>query len=112
LADVAVVQAADFGKLDDLSCDGELDRPKIGCVLVQREMGTRLMVVGEVSGQDAAEVLLAEDEHVIQALAPDRADEPFRERILPGADLVPDSVLARDTQTPRTTIITAPGREG
>ena len=66
LADVAVVQAADFGKLDDLSCDGKLDRPEIGRVLVQREVGTRLMVVGEVLGQDAAEVSLAEDEHVIK----------------------------------------------
>jgi hypothetical protein len=28
-----------------------------------------LMVVGEVAGQDAAEVPLAENEHVIQALA-------------------------------------------
>ena len=28
---------------------------------------------------------LAEDEHVIQALAPDRADEPLREGILPRA---------------------------
>jgi hypothetical protein len=69
LADVAVVEAADFGKLDDLSCHGELDRPEVGRVLVQREVGTRLMVVGEVLGQDAAEVSLAEDEHVIQALA-------------------------------------------
>ena len=80
-----MVQAADFGKLHDLSCHGELDRPEVGCVLVQREMGTRLMVVSEVAGQDAAEVSLAEDEHVIQALAPDRADEPFREGILPRA---------------------------
>ena len=43
------------------------------------------MVVGEIAGQDAAEVSLAEDEHVIQALAPDRADEPLHERVLPRA---------------------------
>jgi hypothetical protein len=43
------------------------------------------MVVVEVSGQDAAEVSFAEDEHVIQAFASDRSDEPFRERILPRA---------------------------
>jgi hypothetical protein len=29
-------------------------------------MGTRPVVVGEVPGQDAAEVSLAEDEHVVQ----------------------------------------------
>ena len=81
LADVAVVQAADFGKLHDLPCHVELDRPEVGRVLGQREVGTRLLVVGEVSGQDAALVSLAEDEHVIQALAPDGADEPLHERV-------------------------------
>ena len=43
------------------------------------------MVVGEVSGEDAVEMPLAEHEHVIQALAPDRADEPLHEGILPRA---------------------------
>jgi hypothetical protein len=43
------------------------------------------MVVSEIAGQDATEVALAEDEHVIQALAPDRADEPLHERVLPRA---------------------------
>jgi hypothetical protein len=41
------------------------------------------MVIGDVAGQDAAEGSLAQNEHVIQALAPDRADLPFREGILP-----------------------------
>ena len=31
------------------------------------------------------QVAFAEDENVIETLAPDRADEPFHERILPGA---------------------------
>jgi hypothetical protein len=78
-----MVQAADFRKLHDLPRRREVDRPEVGCVLGQREVRTRLMVVGEVAGQDAAKVSLAEDEHMIQALAPDRADEPFRERVLP-----------------------------
>ena len=71
LTDVAMVQAADFRKLHDPPRGGKLDRPEVGCVLVEREMGTRLMVVGEIAGQDAAEVSLAEDEHVIQALPAD-----------------------------------------
>ena len=80
-----MVQAADFGKPHDLARRGRLDRPDVGGVLVEREVGTRLMVVSEISGQDATEVVLAEDEHVIQALAPDRADEPLHERVLPRA---------------------------
>jgi hypothetical protein len=48
LADVAVVQAADFGKLDNLPWRGELDRPEVRRVLAQREVGTRPMVRGGV----------------------------------------------------------------
>ena len=55
LADVAMVQAADFGELHDLA-RGELDGPAVRCVLVEREVGTRPMVIGDVAGQDAAQV--------------------------------------------------------
>ena len=79
-----MVQAADLGKLHDRPRHGERDRPEVGCVLVQRKVGARLMVIGEVPGQDAVvEVPLAEDEDVIQALAADRPDEPLREGVLP-----------------------------
>jgi hypothetical protein len=44
LAEVAVVQAADFWNLHDRARRGELDRPEVGCVLVEREMGARVMV--------------------------------------------------------------------
>jgi Beta-lactamase len=39
LAEVAVVQAADFWNLHDRARRGELDRPAVGCVLVECEMG-------------------------------------------------------------------------
>jgi hypothetical protein len=40
-------------------------------------VGARLMVIGEVPGQDAVEVPLAEDEHMIQAkfVTPARKDD-------------------------------------
>jgi hypothetical protein len=44
------------------------------------------MIVAEVGGQDAAEMALAENKHVIQALAPDRADEALCEGILSRAE--------------------------
>jgi hypothetical protein len=40
--EVAVVQAADFWNLHDPASCGQLDRPGIGCVLVEREVGARL----------------------------------------------------------------------
>src|SRR5438093_985023 len=43
------------------------------------------VIVGEVAGQNAAQVAFAENQNVIQTLAPDRADEPLREGILPRA---------------------------
>jgi hypothetical protein len=70
LTEVAMMQAADFGKLHDPLRRGELDRPEVGCVLVAREVGPCLMVIGEILGRDATEVALAEDEHVVHALPP------------------------------------------
>jgi hypothetical protein len=49
LANVAMVQAADFRELYDLARRGELDRPEVWSILVEREMGTRPMVVAEVT---------------------------------------------------------------
>jgi hypothetical protein len=74
-AEVAVVQAADFWKLHDLARRGELDGPELGCILVEREVCARLMVIGEVAGQDAAQVSVAKDEHVIQTFASDGTDQ-------------------------------------
>src|SRR5438034_7242611 len=54
-------------------------------ILVEREVSTSPVVVREVASQGAAQVPFAEDEDVIQTLAPDRADEPLREGVLPRA---------------------------
>ena len=71
LANVPMVQAADFRKLYDLARRRKLDGPEVGGILGEREMCPRLMVVGEGASEDAVEVSLVENEHVIQALAPD-----------------------------------------
>lgn len=78
-----MMQATDFGNLDDRTEPRRFDWPCVGCILVEREMGSCAMVVGEVPGQRATEVPLAENDDVVEALASDRADETFRERILP-----------------------------
>ena len=48
-------------------------------------MGSSVVVVREVASQDAAQVTLAQDEDVVETLAPDRPDETLREGILPRA---------------------------
>jgi hypothetical protein len=80
-----MVQAANFWTLHDLAGQGVLDGPDVGCVLVEREVRASPMIVADVAGQDATQVSLPEDEDMIQALAPDRADAPLREGILPRA---------------------------
>src|SRR4029453_14622462 len=52
---------------------------------VEREMSASPVIVLEVAGEDAAEVPVAENENVIQTLAPDRTDEALGERVLPRA---------------------------
>ena len=67
-----MVQAAEFWNLHDLARRGELDRPDVGGVLVEGEMGARLMVIDEVTGQDSTQVSFVEDKNVVEILAPDR----------------------------------------
>src|SRR5439155_9486033 len=85
LADVAVMKATDFGNFHDPARLGKLDGPDVRRILVERQMRASRGIVGEVAGQDAAQVAFAENQNVIQTLAPDRADEPLREGILPRA---------------------------
>src|SRR5258708_37583496 len=85
LADVTMMQATDFGNLHDPARLGELDGPDVRRILVEREMRASPMIVGEVAGQDVAQVAFAENQNVIQTLAPDRPDEALRKRILPSA---------------------------
>ena len=82
-ADVAMMQATDFGNRDDRAQLGRFDWPAVGGILVEREVSARAMVVREVRNQDASQMPLAKDDDVIEAVAPDGADEPLRERILP-----------------------------
>ena len=46
------------------------------CVLI-------LLVIAGISLQDPAQVRLAQDDEMIQTLAPDRSDQPFGKAILP-----------------------------
>src|SRR5437867_11103735 len=73
LAEAAVIQATDFGNLHDPARLGELDGPELRRILVEREMRASPVIVGEVAGQDAASVACAENQNVIQTLAPDRS---------------------------------------
>ena len=61
-----------------------LDRTANRCVLPERQVRARLVVVNGVPGHDPVKVRLAEHDHTVEALASDRADQPLDMGILPG----------------------------
>ena len=85
MSDVAMVQATDFGDRNDPAAFRRLDRPPVWCILIEREVSSGPVIVRDVAGQDAAQVLFTKDEDVIETLAPEGADEPLRARVLPRA---------------------------
>ncbi len=82
-----MMQAPDLGNLHDSAHLRPLDRPHVWRILLEREVSSSAVIVGEVAGQDAAEVLLVKNEDMVQTLVPYRTDEPFHERILQSRQL-------------------------
>ncbi len=82
---VMMMESTHFRECDCGSLLGRLHRSGVGAIHGQRQMRPPPMVVVEVAGQEAPEVALAEDHHMVQALPPDAADHPLGIRILPGA---------------------------
>src|SRR5258708_39525984 len=87
------MKAAEDGCRDDVAgaLDGGMDRS----VLVERPMSSHLVIIGGILHQNLAQVRFAEDNHMVDALASDRSDQPFGEAVLPrrawGDGLVTDA---------------------
>jgi len=60
-----------------------LDSSAERSVLVQRQVRARLVVIAGIRSQNLPQMLCAEDENVIETVAPQRPDQSFRIRILP-----------------------------
>ena len=84
LACVPMMQASDHGYLDDSALVGVLHRSGLRGVLLQREVRSTTVVVGEVVSQQATQLRVVQHHDVVEALAAQGADEPFHVRILPG----------------------------
>src|SRR4029077_18648988 len=79
------MQTTDFGNRADHAELRRLDRPSVGCILIEREMRAGPVIVREVRGQDASQVPLGENDDMVQATTAHRAKETLREGILPRA---------------------------
>ena len=53
-------------------------------VFLERKMGTDAIVIVGIGSEDLAQMGLAQDQDMVQAFSPDRADEPFSVSVLPG----------------------------
>jgi hypothetical protein len=95
-----VIKAAENGRNYDAApvLDGPIDRG----ILVERPMGSQLIIVSSIVLQNSAQMRFPQDNHMVDALTPDRLDQAFSKTILSrcawGDGLVPDT---HGAQSPR-----------
>jgi hypothetical protein len=80
---IAVMETTDFGDRDDRPGGSFRDRSAIGRVFLEAQVRSTPMIVPAVSREDAPKMRLVDDDHVIETLSSDRADQAFDVRILP-----------------------------
>src|SRR5258705_10794920 len=91
---VPMMEAAEDGAGDDArTVFGAADCAAVGRVLREREMRPRRVVVLGVPAQPSPGVRLAEDAQVVEQIAPDGANHPFDEGILPRRPRRADDLL-------------------
>ena len=79
-----MVESADLGQGNDATVLGWLDSARLGCILLEREMRPRAVVVAEVAVQTTTQMSLVQDDHVVEELAADASDHALDEGVLPG----------------------------
>ena len=65
------MQTTDFGNREDRAERWRLDIPSIGSIFLEREVSAGSVIVREVRREDSSKVTLAENDDMVQALAPD-----------------------------------------
>src|SRR5205807_1537111 len=79
---VSMVEPAQDRKRDNVPAP--FDRACAGCVLPERNMRSRRIVISSVFRKNSSKVLCVEDDQMIRALAADRSDQAFNISVLPG----------------------------
>jgi hypothetical protein len=84
---INMMEASEHGHCDDLSSLSasirRVCRPCAGRTLSNRAMRAPVVEVTDILGQDLLQMALIEDEHVIQALRPDRSHPAFGDGVAP-----------------------------
>jgi len=78
-----MMQASYFGKDNNIPMLRSLDRAKLRSVLAQSQVSPALVIVCEVGSEYALQVTLVEHDDMIQAIAPNGANQPLNVGRLP-----------------------------
>ncbi len=79
-----MVQATQVGNGHDPPSTGWVELSRHGRIALQREMGPNVIVVADVFLENQPQMQLAENDHMVETLPPDRTDRPLGIRVLPG----------------------------
>jgi hypothetical protein len=60
-----------------------LDRARVRCILPERNMSTRVIIIGREFRKDPPKVVFVDHDQMIGALAPDRSNQAFSISVLP-----------------------------
>ena len=82
---VAMVQSAHLRERDDAPLLRRLHPPALRSIFVQTKMTSGCMIVSKIAFQDAMQMSTVEHQHMVQALAPNGADESLHIGGLSGA---------------------------
>ena len=93
---VVMMESANLGDFRDPPAIDGVSLPPFRRVHLEGLMRPPSMVVGKVVGEDPLEVPLAEHDGVIQALAPDGADQPLDVWVGPSLRMHPMRLLSVD----------------
>jgi hypothetical protein len=79
---VAVMQAAEPWPRDDTTMSSRAP-PAARSVLAERQMGSVIVVVADVFGEEPFQVALIESDHMVQEVLPTASDPALRNSVLP-----------------------------
>ena len=79
---ITMMQPADLRGCDDLALHRRFDLPRSRRVFLQCFMRSRVVIIVEVISQGLAQVIFTDDDHMIETLSANRADNAFDLRIL------------------------------
>ena len=88
-ADVAVVEPTDVGQGNDPPQLRWLDGARLGCILLERKMRPRTVIVEEVAMQATTEMSFAHNDYVVEKFAAEGADHALGERDSARGSVVP-----------------------